>query len=149
MPKKICNHCGRIYEFECECRKKRRKFSKTKDIYNSTRWKKVSKKIRARDFYCDRFALFLSVCDASKLPTWTRPFKTFLTLPDGTIRRMNDILLVHHIEPVDENSSSWFDENNLISLYQSTHEMIHKLYETELKNEVQSFLKKIVSSNVF
>lgn len=142
MVKKICNHCGRIYSGECECRKKNKKYTNTKSYYNNPRWKTLSKSIRERDYNQDRLAMYLSAVDIDD--NEIKKLKEFLVLPGNVPRMFDGLIIVHHIIPADEDESLMYEPSNLISLKKDTHEYIHKLYKTKNKKQIQELLRNAV-----
>ena len=143
MVKKICNHCGKIYVGkECECRKKNKKYTNTKNYYNTPRWKRLSKFIRERDYNQDRLAMYLSAVNVDD--NEIKKLKEFLVLPGNIPRMFDGLIIVHHIIPVDEDESLMYEPSNLISLKKDTHEYIHKLYKTKNKKKIQELLRNAV-----
>lgn len=151
MIRKICNHCGRIYIDTCECQKKKRKSSyKHNSFYDGIAWKTLSKQIKQRDLYTDRLALFLKKKPIERF-LYKGHIKTlidYLITPTGQIRRFTDLIEVHHIEPIEENKELRYNEENLISLYKSVHEYIHKIYNTNEKETLQNLLREAVRYKV-
>lgn len=144
MVKKICNHCGKIYFDECECRKKNKKYSETKSFYKTKAWRSTSNYVRLRDFKTDRLALFLAVTNKIFDIDVFNKMKNFLVLPNGMVRDLKSILIVHHIVPADEDASLLYDTNNLITLSKDTHELVHQIYKTKNKKALQDLLREAV-----
>lgn len=103
---KSCKYCGRIHSRTFDCGKKPK--IKNKNTINdrfrrSTVWTEKSLLIRRRD-------RFLCQCCLRNMP--------------GTVRRIEyDGIEVHHIEPLSEAWDRRLDDDNLISLCRSHHEM--------------------------
>lgn len=145
MISKICNHCGRLYQgTACPCQKKRRKDERHNQFYDSPHWKALARQIKARDLYTDRLALYFARTQ-EKGEGHINTLRLYLTTPEGQIKAFTDLLQVHHIIPVNEDESGRYKEENLITLYKSTHEYIHQLYKTEEKEAIQNLLRKAIA----
>ena len=145
--KRICNHCGRLYDGpKCGCRVKREAGTKYHNsFYDSTAWKAVSRFVRVRDFNMDRLALYFRRIGRPEHGVGVRIYDYVIDASTGEIRRLPGGLVVHHIIPRDEDSSKQYDTDNLISLNSSVHEFIHKLYNTD-KEAVQNILREAVKT---
>lgn len=107
--KKSCSYCGRIHDKNFDCGKKTKrktgkpdKKSKAAEFRSSNAWRKISLRIRERDFY---------LCQACLHNLGSR------------IRYSPYALLeVHHIEPIEKNFDRRDDEENLITLCSTHHQ---------------------------
>lgn len=133
--KRICNRCGRIYEAGTNCGCKKRKSYAHTDWYNTPAWKATRDAVRIRDYDMDRLLLLK---DRIEWP------KELQALKDITVAVKDDRKIVHHIEPREENPDRIYDLDNLITVKASTHELIHLLYKTELKQATQDLLRQAV-----
>lgn len=164
MIKRICNRCGRLYNAEegCNCNatkraiaERRKYYDKTKrdSWYNSKAWRATSRTVRARDYNTDRIAMYLFHIRAVgyelavarfKDKGWYQVLADHFTAESCGIKRAGELLVVHHIIPREDDKNRWYDTDNLITIYSSTHELIHSLYNTSSKKEVQDFLLSVV-----
>lgn len=104
--KKSCVYCGRIHDSKYDCGMKPKKIRKKneKDAFRSTAlWQRKSKEIKERDgFLCQ-------ICIRNMY---------------GTIRRLNhNRLSVHHAIPLEIDYEKRLDNDNLITLCDTHHEM--------------------------
>lgn len=123
MPKKFCNHkgCKKLIGFKegyCEEHKinakensqdryrrydKQREGRSDRKIYNSTSWDKIRDKIKQRDFGLCKLCLYNN--------------------------EIKDMELVHHIVEVREDETLAYNPDNLISVCDKCHKLIHKEYD--------------------
>lgn len=131
--KKICPRCNRRlvniskkYCEVCEAKandrhkeyKKYREDSKEQSFYSSTAWRLKREKIKYIDNgYC------------------------LLCLDKGILKAMDT---THHIVELKEDWIKRFDEENLISLCESCHQVVHNKYKTSDKEQTQNELKSIL-----
>lgn len=168
MIKRICNRCGRLYNAEegCNCNatkraiaERRKLYDKTKrdSWYNSKGWRALSRMVRARDYNTDRLSLFFIHSRLVEYELAVNPFKDkgwykvladHFTAESCGIKRAGELIVVHHIIPREDDKNRWYDTDNLISIYSSTHELIHSLYNTKDKKEVQTFLLAVVQADL-
>lgn len=102
--KKACSYCGKIHDRGYHCGRKPEERTSGAESFRATYdWKTKSIAIRKRDQY-------LCVACRNELP--------------GTVRRLNnEELSVHHIIPLKVDYSLRLDEDNLITLCRTHHEM--------------------------
>ena len=106
---KACTYCGRVHDNRIDCPVKRavqRKYEKdslASKTRNKSRWQKTRNYIRERDH---------QICQLCfrNYPGTIRPYET-------------ERLSVHHIVKIEEDASKAFDEDNLITLCRTHHEM--------------------------
>lgn len=105
---KSCNRCGKIHDFNYNCYKNRQvRGTSTADKFRKTyRWAKKSLQIRERDKNLCR------VCLANIYNT-------------NTIYNF-DKLEVHHITPLEEDSTRGLDDSNLLTLCCYHHKLADK-----------------------
>lgn len=154
MSKKFCNHCGRLYETKCTCRKEKRNY-KHINFYDSTAWRSLSNFIRTRDYDLCRLAFYMQKHPYNP-ETCSGVYKLlydYLIDAYGQIRShgggINNKLIVHHIVPREDDYSLQYVAENLITLDYHTHEFIHQLYNTKHKKEVQQILKDVIAEEMF
>lgn len=103
---KSCQYCGHIHDKKIDCgyrSKTRKKYTNNDQFRKSHTWTDKSLQIRARD-------KFVCQCCIRKMP--------------GTIRQYEyDDIEVHHIEPLSDAWDMRLDDDNLISLCRTHHEM--------------------------
>ena len=127
MIQKICSRCGKPFSgYECKaCAAKRAKRYNDLDrdmdrnmVYNNE-WVKAKKFVLMRDKGLCRMCLFIH------------------NIMNG------DNLTVHHIVPVEDDSTLWYDSNNLITLCAGHHQVVHGRYRANLteKKRMQSRLR--------
>lgn len=125
---KRCSRCGKRLPtgVTCDCIKQRHKeynqYSRDKtsaDFYDSTDWKKMRKRV-------------MQIYDGMDL---------YLYETTGEVVAAET---VHHIEPLKDNWDKRLDVMNLIPVSASTHNQIHKLYETK-QRETENKLRAIVT----
>lgn len=140
MPKKFCNHkgCKKLIGFKegyCEEHKinakensqdryrrydKQREGRSDRKLYNSNSWDIVREQVKQRDFEVCRLCL------------------------DNNEKK--DMELVHHIVEVREDERLSLNPDNLISVCDKCHKLIHREYEknNESKKNMQNKLIKIL-----
>ena len=107
---KACKYCGRVHDKKYDCGRKpqRQKSSGGKGYFfrRSESWTEKSKEIRERDRYLCQICL-------RKL--------------HGAVRQFNyDGLSVHHIVPVNEDYDRRLDNDNLLTVCRTHHEMCER-----------------------
>ncbi len=126
MGKVSCPVCGYIHDraYECSAKKKAKLDKSRRDrsrldnkVFSSGRWKKLRNRIVEDYNNIDIFSYYVFgkvvVCE-----------------------------VVHHIIEFMQDEELAFDEDNLIPLSNYTHlSIVHKLYKTKCKNEIQLMLK--------
>lgn len=139
MLKKLCR-CGTIINYNekyCDkCKEKYKelnkennkiydtKHRKNKDVYHSINWDKVRETVKIRDKGMCRCCLKLN--------------------------KIEPMYLVHHIIPIEDNKSKAYDTNNLISLCDMCHRLVHKTYNASENDKVkmQEYLKELTIEEV-
>lgn len=131
--KKICTRCNirlvsisKKYCELCEAKvnnrhkeyKKYRKDIKEQSFYSSDPWRLKREKIKDKDNGC-----------------------CLLCLNEHKIKSMDT---VHHIIELKEDWDKRFEEDNLISLCESCHQVVHNKYKTSDKEQTQNELKSIL-----
>ncbi|MFR3569540.1 MAG: HNH endonuclease [Paraclostridium sordellii] len=131
--KKICPRCNRRlvsiskkYCEVCEAKandrhkeyKKYRKDIKEQSFYSSDPWRLKREKIKDKDNGC---------CLLCLNKHRSKPMDT-----------------VHHIIELKEDWNKRFEEDNLISLCESCHQVVHNKYKTSDKEQTQNELKSIL-----
>lgn len=141
MVSKICNHCGRLFVGKrCSCRRdKLRSAEYHNSFYDTPVWRRLSRQVRVRDFKCDRLKLYFQKYGKPSGKAGGILFAYVMMNRTGR-------LTVHHIVPRDDDKSLRYVEDNLITLSSDVHEMVHNLYDTGFKEEVQSLLRQAVAS---
>ncbi len=165
MIKKICPHCGKMYDSDagkCNCiysqrreqarRKRYDKFSRNKasaSFYESLQWKLIRNTARHRDLNMDRLQFFLSDSAmrgriakllSGKDETFRKVFsKLYYNLVDknGFPKHIavKSGLTVHHIIPRDDDKTLQLNLQNLITLTASTHSIVHSIYDADDKQK--------------
>ena len=107
-----CSYCGKIHDKKYVCKEKEKtlknRFSNRKltvalQFRRTSQWKNKSVNIRKRDNY-------LCLCCKANLY--------------GTVRRLNsEFLSVHHIVPIEEDYDKRLDDDNLITVCDTHHEL--------------------------
>ena len=126
---KRCSRCGKRIQsgVKCNCTNKRYKeYDKSRDrditaFYNSSVWKRKTKKIKEIYYGIDIYSLF-----------------EFNVIEFGEV--------VHHIEPLKEAYELRLDDDNLILLTEMNHRNIHKLMEDGKGEEIKTKLKKYIQN---
>lgn len=131
--KKICTRCNRRlvsvskkYCEVCEAKsnnrhkeyKKYRKDIREQSFYSSDPWRLKREKIKDKDNGC-----------------------CLLCLNEHKSKSMDT---VHHIIELKEDWNKRFEEDNLISLCESCHQVVHNKYKTSEKEQTQNRLKAIL-----
>ena len=143
QPKKICNHCGRLYTDRCDCsgaRQARRTSTKQydkkrTDFYSTPSWRAISRTVRVRDYNQDRLKLYLMY---HPLESVSDTLRDIVNTADG------HRLVVHHIEPREENRDRQYDMDNLITLDTNVHDYVHEEYCTDRRDAMRALLRKAV-----
>jgi len=140
MLKKICNHCGKLYDYgtQCKCRprdtidqetkrKSQKKYDMTKRnpdavrFYHSDEWKRVRNAAYNRAYGLDEY-LYYTMGYTVQADT------------------------VHHIEPRNERPDLQYDLKNLIAVSGKTHRLLHMLYHGKDIEDVKKTLREAVGS---
>lgn len=126
-----CSSCGRIHERNYICNaKKKAKLDKSKKnrsrednkMFSTSRWKKLSNRIKEDYNNIDLFSYYI-------------------------LGKIEFSQTVHHIVEFMQDEDLMFDEDNLIPLNNYTHlSIVHKLYKTKCKGEIQDLLRDMISS---
>lgn len=147
MERKFCNHCGRLYTDKCTCIKdKVKKEYKTREnFYDRKEWRKLSLNVRIRDFNIDRLQLYF--CKFKPEGNIEKQLYDFLMDTNNQPRSFDGRIVVHHIEPLEDDWKKRLQGDNLISLNYHTHEYVHQLYFNH-KEAVQALLKKAVQAEL-
>lgn len=159
MIKRICNHCGKIYTAErptdkCPCQKQRRTTytQHHKEFYDSIHWKALAKEIKARDLYTDRLALYINSQNSPVFDFYLTGginiLINYLKTPTGKYEANKGILIVHHIQPINEEPELRYKKENLITLNKHTHEWVHQIYKTKEKEALQKLLQNAVDATL-
>ena len=130
MIQKICARCGKPYfGHECKaCSAKRAKRYNEFDrdqvknsVYTRREWKAAKRYVLARDKGICRMCYSIN--------------------PNKVLQ--DSVLTVHHIVPVEDDSSLWYDHNNLITVCSKHHQEIHGRYNAGIREKarMQSRLK--------
>lgn len=123
--KKYCS-CGRLIDVNSKCdrcsKDRHREYNKRRDkikdsFYRSKSWIKLRDYIRVRDK-----GLCLMCLDSDEI---------------------NEMRVVHHIEPYEDSEELRLDENNLICLCQRCHELVHEEYKAN-KKPMQDKLRRMI-----
>lgn len=130
MIKKICGRCNQLYTgYKCpNCTKERNK-----------RYNKYE-----RDQ--ERNAVYGGAWESTKLNVLARD-KGMCQMCYSIDKRLNfDYPIVHHIVPVEDDQSLWYDNNNLITVCAKHHQFIHKQYHVSIteKKRMQSRLRAMI-----
>lgn len=116
---KTCSVCGRIHDFNKTCYRAKKKPFKASNQFRSTyQWKEKRRQIRERDKH------LCQVCLTGKYDTF--------------YKYTYNQLEVHHIIPIEEDSSKKLDSENLITLCNMHHKMAedNKISREELQEIV-------------
>jgi len=125
---KACKYCGRIHDSHFDCGRRPTYQKRTKEaehIRSTSRWQKLRAYIRRRDE---------GLCQLC------------LINYEGTRRTCEyENLSIHHIEPLEEDESRAYDEDNLITLCDIHHEAAEAgrvprqfLHQIAIKNNKKS-----------
>ena len=143
---KFCNHCGRLYEDKCSCKRDYKKEYKGRpDFYDTKGWKTLSRYIRMRDYNLDRLQLYFQKFEPDN--DIEKRIKDVIFDTNNMPRKYGSRLVVHHIYELDNNWNKRYEVDNLITLNYYVHEFIHQLY-FENKEAVQKLLLKAVRSEL-
>lgn len=129
MSKISCSACGSIHDrnYECDAKKKAKLDKSRRDrnerldnkIFSSSKWKKLRKNIVEDYNNIDMFSFYV-------------------------LGRVELSEVVHHIVEFMQDEELAYDYDNLIPLSNHTHlSIVHKLYKTNVKNEIQEMLRDI------
>lgn len=118
ISKKYCEVCEAKVNNRHKEYKKYRKDIKEQSFYSSDPWRLKRDKIKDKDNGC-----------------------CLLCLNEHKIKSMDT---VHHIIELKEDWDKRFEEDNLISLCESCHQVVHNKYKTSDKEQTQNELKSIL-----
>lgn len=91
-------------------------------MFSTSKWKKLSKRVKENYNNIDLFSYYV-------------------------LGRIQCSETVHHITEFMQDETLMFDEDNLISLSNYTHlSIVHKLYKTKVKKDIQDLLKDMIKS---
>lgn len=114
---KSCPHCGKIHKDVEHCNNKiKRKYKQT--ISNPTKWGKLRAQALERDLYCDQYLLYT----------------------EGRV--VTDNLNVHHVRERQHYPELEWDLNNLITLSEDTHHLVHRLGSDKFIDIFEEILSK-------
>ncbi|MGN2369389.1 HNH endonuclease [Clostridium cagae] len=129
MSKVSCSYCGRIHDrnYECIAKSKAKANKRLRDskridnsIYNNSKWRKLRDDILDEYNNIDLFSYYVK-------------------------GRIVSADCVHHIHEVIGDTEQAYEWDNLITLSNYVHrKIIHKLYKTKHKEQVQSMLKDMI-----
>ena len=125
---KRCSKCGKRMEMGQKCSCCKRDYStnkRSRKEYHNNRWAKLRQYVMARHDYLDAYAL-----------------EQGNVIPADT---------VHHIIPVRDDETLFFEPTNLIPVSRASHDTIHAAYDRgDLeKKSMVSMLQSIVEKKIF
>lgn len=145
---KFCNHCGRLYEDrdggKCRCRREKREYRHAK-FYDTPGWRALSRFVKTRDYLSDRLAMYFMKYEPAN--DVEKKLRDYLIDAQGQARKLDGVLIVHHILEREKEPGRAYDQENLITLNYHTHEFVHQLYNTN-KSAVQDLLFKAVKAEL-
>lgn len=143
---KFCNHCGRLYEDKCICRKNIKREYVHNNFYDSNGWKSCSRFVRVRDFNLDRLQMYFTKYKPENKTE--QNIYNFVMDVNGNPRQFSKRLIVHHVKELESNFSERFNVDNLITLDNTVHEYIHKLYCSDEEDTVKALLFKAIKAEL-
>ena len=125
---KRCSKCNKRIPTGTECPTCKRDYSqdkKSRKEYHGGRWAKLRQIVMSRHNYLDAYAL-----------------EQGEVIPADT---------VHHIIPVKDDDTLFFEPSNLIPVSRASHDVIHQRYDAgdREKKECISMLQSIVEKKIF